>query len=374
MVDLKKFAQKYNLLMLCFVIAIIWALFASLTGGGFLSPRNLSNLFRQMSIIGIMSVGMAFVIITGNVDLSVGSILGLLGAVSALSLRAGMPLPLVIGLTLLLGAVAGLFNGWWYAYRGVPAFIVTLSGLLIYRGIVLFVTKGQTIPVDNEFFNHIGSGSLPIVFGWAIWVIFVIAYALMEMTRRKNALKFHQEALAISSMIFRIGAAAAFSFVFVLLVNSYRGMPVPVFILFIILIIAYVVANNTVYGRTVYAIGGNAEAARFSGINLKMIAMIVFVVNGLIVGIASLINTARLASAVPSTGVNSELDAIAACVIGGISLVGGVGSVLGALLGSLIIASINNGMSYIGLDSAWQGTIKGLVLLFAVWADVSTRK
>lgn len=360
--------------MLCCVIFIIWGLFASLTGGGFLSPRNLSNLFRQMSIIGIMSVGMAFVIITGNVDLSVGSILGLLGAVSALALRAGMPLSAVIVITLALGAVCGAFNGWWYAYRGVPAFIVTLAGLLIYRGIVLFITQGQTIPISSDLFNAIGSGSFPAYVGWILCAIFIIFYISSELRRRNNQKRFHQPQTSVVLLSINIGLAALFSGAFMQLVNSYRGLPVPVFLLFVILMIAHYVAGNTVYGRTVYAIGGNAEAAKFSGINIKKISMQVFLFNGLIVGIASLVNTARLASAVPSTGVNSELDAIAACVIGGISLVGGMGSILGALLGALIIASINNGMSYIGLDSAWQSSIKGLVLLLAVWVDVSARK
>ncbi|MGL4676383.1 MAG: sugar ABC transporter permease [Brevinema sp.] len=369
--DCKKFAQKYNLLMLCFVIIIIWSLFALLTNGGFLSSRNLSNLFRQMSIVGIMSIGMSFVIITGNVDLSVGSLLGLLGAFSALSLRSGMPLMVVVICTLLLGALLGLCNGWWHAYQGVPAFIVTLSSLLIYRGIVLFMTKGQTITVSNDLFNSIGSGYLPNFMGWILWGIFVVLMLLIEVHKKRVFIANKNKRIFT---ILRIVTFLSLSFLFIGVVNSYRGLPTPVFLLFILVALSYLIADSTVYGRTVYAIGGNAEAARLSGIDIKLISMLVFTVNGLVVGLASLVNTARLASAVPSTGVNSELDAIAACVIGGISLVGGMGSVLGALLGAVIIASINNGMSYLGLDSAWQGTIKGLVLLIAVWVDVSARK
>lgn len=370
---IKSFTKKYNLLVLCSVIFIIWALFASLTGGGYLSARNLSNLFRQMSIIGIMSVGMSFVIITGNVDLSVGSQLGLLGAVSAISIRTGIPLYVVVPITLLSGALLGLFNGWWYAYRGVPAFIVTLAGLLVYRGIVLYITKGTTIPVSNEAFNLIGGGFLPNYVGVVFLFVSLSIYILAQFKKRQSQKKYNQPPTSIKYIVLNIAVVLIMSSTFIFFMNSYRGLPIPVLILFIILIIAYYVAENTVYGRTVYAIGGNSEAARYSGINIRRISMLVFMFNGLITGIASLINTARLASAVPSTGVNSELDAIGACVIGGLSLVGGRGSILGALLGSMIIASINNGMSYIGLDSAWQSIIKGLVLLFAVWADIATK-
>ncbi len=371
--NIKYIAQKYNLLILCAVITIIWLFFGLITDGGFLSSRNISNLFRQMSIIGIMSVGMSFVIITGNIDLSMGSMLGLLGAVAAILLKSGLSVEIVLISTIILGAFIGCINGWWYAYRGVPAFIVTLSGLLIYRGIVLFITRGQTITIQSDVFNTIGSGSLPTTIGWMLFGVFIFSYIFIQFRKYVTLNSDNPSQNSIVPVITHIIFISLLAGGFIYYLNNYRGIPFPVVILLIIVGIAYYVAENTVYGRTVYAIGGNSEAAKYSGVNIKLFSMLVFLFNGLITGVASIINTARLASAVPSTGVNTELDAIAACVIGGISLVGGTGSILGALLGALIIASINNGMSFIGLDSAWQNTVKGAVLLGAVWIDVSSR-
>ncbi len=360
---IKMFFKKYNLLMLVIVIAVIWVFFGAITNGGFLSARNISNLFRQMSVVGVLSIGMAFIIITGNIDLSVGSMMSLLGAIGAILLTHNIPLAVVILCMVAIGCIFGVFNGWWYAYKKVPSFIVTLAGLLIYRGIVLFITKGQTIQVKNTFFNSIGSSSVPPMLGWILAAVIIIAYsiyAIRKLTPRKRILNI--------SIITAVSLASIFLF------NSYRGLPVPLLILLTLFITANFLLEYTTYGRTVFAIGGNHEAVRYSGIDIKKYYLSVFIINGAVVSIAGIINTARLASAVPSTGTNSELDAIAACVIGGISLAGGSGSIIGAVLGALIIASINNGMSFIGLDSAWQSTVKGIVLLLAVWLDVSSRK
>lgn len=360
---MKSFIKKYNLFMLFIIVGILWVFFGVITGGGFLSSRNVSNLFRQMSITGILSIGMAFVIITANIDLSVGSAIGLLGAIAGILLRTGFDMPMTIIITLIFGVLLGAINGFWVSYRKVPAFIVTLAGLLAYRGVVLYITKGQTLSIKNESFNLIGNGTLSPLFGYIILLIFIAFIIII------NIVKKNKSKTDIANMI----TALLMSILFVYWMNGYRGIPFPVLIMLIIGLTASWLSNNTVYGRIVYSIGGNKEACIYSGVNVKKYTFLVFTINGFIAAVAGIINTARLASAVPSTGVNAELDAIAACVIGGISLSGGTGSILGAILGALIIASLNNGMSFIGLDSSWQNIIKGLVLLIAVWIDISSK-
>lgn len=374
MVNIKYLVKRHNLLMLILVIGIIWAFFGVITEGNFLSARNISNLFRQMSVVGILSIGMAFIIITGNIDLSVGSMLSLLGAIGAILFSYNVPLIFVLFGMVVIGAFLGFCNGWWYSYKKVPSFIVTLSGLLIYRGIVLFITKGQTIQIDNVFFNAIGSSSIPAIIGWGLGIAVIFSYAGYQIIKSRSSEKLYSPIPINRNYIIKIGIVSIIISYSVAILNSYRGIPIPLLILLVLFIIATFLLEYTTYGRTVFAIGGNAEAAKYSGINIQKYYLSVFIFNGVIISISSMINTARLASAVPSTGTNTELDAIAACVIGGISLVGGSGSILGAVLGALIIASINNGMSFIGLDSAWQNTVKGLVLLLAVWLDVSSRK
>lgn len=369
MFKLKNFLKKYNLFMLFIIVIILWGFFGVITSGSFLSSRNISNLFRQMSITGILSIGMSFVIITSNIDLSVGSMLGLLGAISGILLRSDINAPLAIAITLVFGLIIGAINGFWCAYRKVPAFIVTLAGLLAYRGVVLYITKGQTLSIQDSHFNYIGNGNIPPV---AAWIILVISIIILILANMKKLLHSRNESEK-KSLIMNLAFIIIISSIFVYWMNGYRGIPLPVIIMMIITVVASYISNNTVYGRIVYSIGGNSEACKYSGINIKKYVFLVFTVNGIIAAIAGIINTARLASAVPSTGVNSELDAIAACVIGGISLSGGTGAVLGALLGSLIIASLNNGMSIIGLDSSWQNIIKGIVLLLAVWMDIATK-
>lgn len=369
MFNLKNFLKKYNLFMLFLIVIILWGFFGAITGGGFLSSRNISNLFRQMSITGILSIGMSFVIITANIDLSVGSMLGLLGGIVGILLRTGLNSTLTIIITLIFGFIIGAINGFWVAYRKVPAFIVTLAGLLAYRGVVLYITKGQTLAVNNSNFNFIGNGNIPPLAAWGLLLIFICCYSLLKIRKIIKNKNLQERKAQIINLILTI----AISFLFVFWMNGYRGIPLPVIVMLVITFIASYVSDNTVYGRIVYSIGGNAEACKYSGINIKKYIFLVFTVNGIIAAFAGIINTARLASAVPSTGLNSELDAIASCVIGGISLSGGTGAILGALLGSLIIASLNNGMSIIGLDSSWQNIIKGIVLLLAVWMDIATK-
>ena len=221
MFNLKNFLKKYNLFMLFLIVIILWGFFGAITGGGFLSSRNISNLFRQMSITGILSIGMSFVIITANIDLSVGSMLGLLGGIAGILLRTGLNSTLTIIITLIFGFIIGAINGFWVAYRKVPAFIVTLAGLLAYRGVVLYITKGQTLAVNNSNFNFIGNGNIPPLAAWGLLLIFICCYSLLKIRKIIKNKNLQERKTQIINLILTI----AVSFLFELL-KSQKGIKV----------------------------------------------------------------------------------------------------------------------------------------------------
>lgn len=375
--NLRKFLAEYKILALLAVIVLIWALFGALTinpnshTSDFLTPRNFSNLLRQMAITGMLASAMVFIIIAGEIDLSAGSLLGLLGGVAAiLDVNLHWPLAATIVAVLACGALLGLLNGWVIAYLGIPSFIVTLGGQLAFRGAVLGLTGGITIaPVSAEF-RYIGQGYLPDWVGNAGAVIlFVLLVAQAFRSRRKQI----QRGLQVSSPVIDAAKLAAIGVLilgFVLTLNHYQGVPVPVVILLVILGIFTVMASSTTFGRHIYAAGSNAEATRLSGVNVNYVKMMVFVLMGLMAAFAGLTTTARLAAGTPSAGFGGELDAIASCFIGGTSMRGGVGSVIGALVGALIMASLDNGMSMLGVETFWQQIIKGMILVLAVYLDI----
>ena len=312
--------KSLNLQVFVMIAAIIAIMlfFTWTTDGAYLSARNVSNLLRQTAITGILAVGMVFVIISAEIDLSVGSMMGLLGGVAAIcDVWLGWPLPLTIIVTLVLGLLLGAWNGWWVAYRKVPSFIVTLAGMLAFRGILIGITNGTTVSPTSAAIIVLG----------AIWLL-----------------------------------------------NDYRGVPTPVLLLTLLLLGGMFMATRTAFGRRIYAIGGNLEAARLSGINVERTKLAVFAINGLMVAIAGLILSSRLGAGSPSAGNIAELDAIAACVIGGTSLAGGVGSVAGAVMGAFIMASLDNGMSMMDVPTFWQYIVKGAILLLAVWMDSATKR
>jgi len=371
---LKKLFTQYKMLALLIAIALIWAFFSYKTEGGFMTPRNMSNLMRQMAITGIVACGMSLVIIAGEIDLSVGSLLGLLGGVAAvLDVMHGLPLPVNLLAVLGLGLVIGLFNGYLTAYLGIPSFIVGLGGMLAYRGIVLGVTDGITVAPVSENMVFIGQGYLSPQLGVALGVGLFALAILLAFRQRANR-KAH--ALEVSPMWrdgVKLAAVGAVLAAFVSTLNSYEGIPLPVLLLLALLGIFTYMTTQTVFGRRIYAVGSNMEATRLSGINVKSIKLWIFGIMGLMCALAGLVNTARLAAGSPSAGTAGELDAIAACFIGGTSMRGGSGTVYGALIGALVMASLDNGMSMLDVDSYWQMIVKGLILTLAVWVDVSTR-
>nr|WP_218827835.1 sugar ABC transporter permease [Paenibacillus rigui] len=354
-------------------LILIWVLFG-LLNDTFLTPRNLSNLFTQMSVTSILAIGMVLVIVAGHIDLSVGSIVGLTGGIAAiLSNWLGLPTIVVILGTLAVGLVLGMLQGWLVAYKAVPAFIVTLGGMLVFRGLLMGVTKSVTVPVSDPVFALMGNAYFAKGFGLILAAITIICLVWSAFNKRKSRQRygFHVEPLAID--LLKVTGLSLLVVAFVLIVNSYKGIPFPIIFVLALAILFSFISTKTSFGRHIYAIGGNIEAARMSGINIRLKTMIVFIFSGLLASVASIVLTSRLTSATISAGNMAEMDAIAACVIGGTSLMGGSGKVSGAILGALVMTSLDNGMSLMGLESFWQYLVKGSILVFAVWLDISNR-
>jgi D-xylose transport system permease protein len=372
--QVKQLFTRYKMLALVFAVAFIWLFFSWQTEGGFLTPRNLSNLLRQMSITGILACGMVLVIISGEIDLSVGSLLGLLGGVAAiLDVVYHVPLLANLGLVALCGLLIGLANGYMAAYLRIPSFIVGLGGMLAFRGILLGITGGTTIaPVSPELV-YIGQGYLPHTIGTGLGVLLFALTLFLTWKQRRNRALHGLAAHSLVRDVVRVLLIGAVLAGFVQTLNSYDGIPVPVLLLLVLLGGFSYVTSQTVFGRRVYSVGSNMEATRLSGINVQAVKLWIFGIMGVMCALAGVVNTARLAAGSPSAGSMGELDAIAACFIGGTSMRGGSGTVYGALLGALVITSLDNGMSMLDVDSYWQMIVKGSILVLAVWVDVSTR-
>jgi D-xylose transport system permease protein len=356
-------------------LAVVWIYFHWATSGIFFTPRNLSNLMLQTSVTGILAVGMLMVIVAGQIDLSVGSVLGLGGAVAALALTEwNFGLPIALLSAVVVGVFIGFVHGTLTAYFNIPAFIVTLGGLLAWRGAVKAITQSETIPVADPIFKTIGQQYVDPNIGWILAgaaILFVLAVAL----RRAQTQKTYGlgEANYMGEILKSIPSVIAI-IIFIYLMNSYAGIPIPVLILLAVALLGVFITNFTTFGRYLYAIGGNPDAARLSGINNKLNILKVFALLGALTGVAALIFTARVGSASPDAGTLKELDAIAACVIGGASLMGGRGTIFGACLGALIMASLDNGMSLLNVKDFMQDIIKGSILVAAVGLDMLGKK
>ena len=372
--NVKRLFTQYKILALLVAIAVIWAFFSWKTDGGFTSARNLSNLMRQMSVTGVLACGMVFVIIAGEIDLSVGSLLGLLGGAAAvLDVTHHLPLPASIGIVLAGGLLLGCLNGYLTAYAGIPSFIVGLGGMLAYRGVLLGLTGGQTVAPVSDAFQQIGQAYLPPGVGVALGVVLFALAALLAWRQRVGLVRHGLPAPALWRTVLRVAAIGVVLAGFIATFNDYEGIPLPVLVLLVLLGVFSYVARQTVFGRRIYAVGSNMEATRLSGINVRAVKLWIFGIMGLMCALAGLINTARLAAGSPSAGTSGELDVIAACFIGGTSMRGGAGTVHGALVGALVMASLDNGMSMLDVDTYWQMIVKGMILTLAVWLDVATR-
>ena len=369
--------KSINLQVYVMFIAIIaiLAFFFVATDGAYLSARNISNLLRQTSITGILAIGMIFVIISAEIDLSVGSMMGLLGGVAAIAdVCWGWPLPLTIIVTLAIGIIFGTCTGWWVAYRKVPSFIVTLAGMLIFRGMLVGATNGTTVSPISKEMTVIGQGYLSDTTGVILGTVAIICFFLWGTYQRNARKNLNLPVPNVGKETMKYGLFAIGVLGAIYLLNDYRGIPFPVLLLAVLAVAGMFIARKTAFGRHIYAIGGNIDAARLSGINVEKIKLMIFSINGFMVAIAGLILSSRLGAGAPSAGQNAELDAIAACVIGGASLAGGIGSVYGVVIGALIIALLDNGMSMLDVPTFWQYIVKGSILLLAVWMDTMTKK
>lgn len=394
-------AQKINTLIrqnlktytMILALALIWLFFGYMTDWIFFSPRNMSNLFRQMTIVSFLSIGMVMVIVTGNIDLSVGSVVGLVSAITAylqavllpplldsmmpgadILLRGLASTSITIVIGLVVGGLIGVWQGWAVAYLGVPAFIVTLGGMLIFRGGVLGVTQGKTIVPIEDSFRLIAQGYLPMNAGWMLGIVTVLIIFFMILRNRKLRKEYGFDQAPFYVDILRASSYSALVLLFVAVMNSYRGIPNPVLLMAAVALIFTYITNNTKLGRHAYALGGNMEATRLSGINIRRNVFTIFVLMGLLCGVSGIVLTGYVAAGTTSGGVNYELEAIAACVIGGTSLMGGEGKIFGAIVGSLIMASLLNGMSVMNMPIFWQFIIRGMVLILAVYVDVLSKK
>ena len=411
--------NSYSLraLVMVFALLVICIFFHIATDGIFLSAANITNLVRQSSIVGILAIGMVLVIVSGNIDLSVGSMVGFFGGIASIFLmKHEMNLWSVILLTLAIGFIIGCMQGALTAYLRIPAFIVTLGGLLIFRGSIMAIMKGETVSVNNDF-QIFGSGFLNRQVSIYVFVVLILLFAITELRKRKTQKEFGLKVSSVSVFAARIISLAAllifFLWVFTQnnssivrapiatpihvpanspLINqpeynfsnsvstqiatdeNEKAIPVPVIVMLVLAIVVSFIAKRTVFGRRVFAIGGNAEAAYLSGINIKLNTLLVFGLCGLLSAVAGIVYTARLGSAAPDAAAGYELYAIAACVIGGTSLMGGRGTIFGAIIGALIMASLDSGMSILNIEPFYQNIIKGAVLILAVYIDVSSKK
>lgn len=372
--------RQYGMLI---ALGVIVALFAVWTDGDLLLPRNVSNLVLQNSYILILAIGMMIIIIAGHIDLSVGSITAFVGGVGAvLMVNNDVPWPLAVLLCLAMGAAAGAAQGFLIAYLGMPSFIVTLAGMLVFRGLTEVFLKGQTIGPFPDGLQKVANGFLPAVgpntnyhnLTLLLGIVLIAAVVLQEIRKRKQEAQYSIEQLPASLFAVKLAALSAAVVIFTMLLASYKGAPVVLLILAALLVGFGFLMRNGVIGRHVYAIGGNLPAAKLSGVRDKKVVFMIFLNMGMLAALAGLVFAARFNAASPKAGLNFELEAIAASYIGGASMSGGVGTVLGAIIGGLVLGVLNNGMNLVGVGTDWQQVIKGLVLLAAVGFDVWNKR
>jgi len=363
-------------------VAII-GLFTVLTDGMLLSPGNLTNIILQYSYILILAIGMVIVIIGGHIDLSVGSVVALTGATSAIVvIKNGQPWWVGILAALAVGLLVGVWQGFWVAYVGIPAFIVTLAGMLLFRGMTLQVLDNISLSpfpaeyqkVAGGFLNGFLGGNGFDVFTLVIAAIALLGFAVSQFRTRQGRIHYKQAVEAMPLFILRLVLVSAVVMAFAYQLSKSRGLPIVLIILGVLIMVYTIVTTKTVFGRHVYAIGGNLSAAQLSGVKVKQVNFWIFVNMGFLSAVAGIVYSSRSNGAQPAAGNMFELDAIAAAFIGGASTTGGVGRVTGAMIGALIMAVMSNGMSLMGIDQSVQQMVKGLVLLLAVAFDIFNKR
>ncbi|MDR1587148.1 MAG: sugar ABC transporter permease [Treponema sp.] len=381
---LKRNSRQYGMVI---ALAVGMIFFGILTNGVFFRPVNLTNLVLQNSYVLILAVGMLLCTLTGNVDLSVGSIVCFVGAVCGVMIVDMHLNPfLVMFIALLIGTAIGMWQGFWIAFVHVPPFIATLAGMLMFRGLGQVIMQGQTKAPFPKEFQVIASGYIPdplggltiggaafhlltIIIGLAI-VVFII---VNEIGKRRKQKAYDFDLLPRGIWLLKLAAIAAVLMAFTIVFALYRGLPNILIVLGILIVGYQFVASKTVQGRHIYALGGNAKAAKLSGIKTEWVMFWIYTNMAVLASIAALVFAARLNAATPKAGQNFEMDAIAACYVGGSAVSGGIGTIIGAVVGGLFIGILNNGMSILGVSTDWQQAIKGFVLLAAVAFDLYSK-
>jgi putative multiple sugar transport system permease protein len=365
---------------------IIMGVFTAMTDGVFISPRNISNLLNQTGYIAVLAVGMTLVIVIRHIDLSVGFLAGFLGAIAAIALTSwGLPVYVAIPLVLGLGVLAGCITAFPVAQLGIPSFVASLAGWLIYRGAILLVTlRTGTIIIPDAAFNAIGNGYIPDIPGvdflpgvhkltLVLGFIAIVLYILGEINGRRNKLAYNFAVLSRSLFILKLVFVSALVALITWVLAGYNGLSWTVVIVLLVVGFYHFVTTQTVLGRHIYAVGGNPEAAQLSGINVKNLIYVVFGSMGMLSALSGILYASRLQSATTTAGNLFELDAIAAAYVGGVSAAGGVGRVTGSLIGALVMLSLTSGMNLMGIDISLQYVMRGAVLVLAVVFDVTTR-
>ncbi|MDF2871243.1 MAG: Monosaccharide-transporting ATPase [Anaerocolumna sp.] len=363
-------------------LVVIFIFFGFRTNGLFLSSRNLSDLINQTGYVAVLAIGMTIILIIKHIDLSVGYVAGFLGAVAAILMKSGLSVWVVIPIILCLGIAVGIYQGFLVAKVGVPAFVTTLAGMFIFRGLLSLVTQGTgTIIVDDPTFKALSNGFIPdIIKGGSIHIVTIIigivAVILMTYSQfkaRNNMQKYNFEVSSSPIFLSKIVFISIIIIVIVSMLASYKGIPWTAVIVGIVLVIYNFMLNKTKLGRYIYGIGGNAEAAELSGVNVKKITFFAFASMSMLAALAGILYTSRLSSASPQAGLGFELDAIASSYIGGVSVNGGIGRVTNTIIGALVIMSLTNGMNLMGVDVSFQYIVKGVIFIIAVAFDVRTR-
>lgn len=377
---LKTHVRDYGMLI---ALVVIMGMFEFLTDGTLMRPVNLTNLFLQNSYIIIMAIGMLLVIVAGHIDLSVGSVAGFIGALAAvMSVNYDLPTVLVVPVCLVVGLIIGGLQGYWIAYWKIPAFIVTLAGMLVFRGLTLALLEGQSVGPFPKSFQLLSTGFIPDVFGvgrpnvtaLVLGVLAASAIVFLAARSRAQSLKYGIQDEPFSFFLVKNALISAAIIYLSYLLSTYRGLPNVLITMAVLIAIYTFITNSTTIGRRIYALGGNVKAAKLSGINTERLTFLTFANMGMLAALAGLIFAARLNTATPKAGFAFELDVIAAVFIGGASMTGGVGKVIGAVIGAFIMGVMNNGMSILGIGIDWQQVIKGLVLLAAVVFDVYNKQ
>ena len=368
--------RDYAMFIALICIAV---LFQILTDGVLLAPMNISKLVMQNSYILILAIGMLPCILTGDIDLSVGSVVAVIGAIAGtMMVSMGMSVPITIVTCIAVGLAVGAWQGFWIAFVRVPAFIVTLGGMLIFRGMTMVILDGNTLapfPDSYQFIAQKFLQDIPVIgaIPYSTMLVGVLVAAIcvyMQVNTYRQRIKYGIPAGSSVALMAKSAVIIFISLFSTYWLSQFKGLPI-ILILLGVLIAAYsFICNKTVLGRHIYALGGNERATQLSGVKTKWVRFIVFVNMGLMSAIAGLVFSARLNCAAPSAGMMFELDAIAACYIGGASASGGIGTIVGAIVGGLVMGVLNNGMSILGIGIDWQQLIKGMVLLLAVAFDI----